>query len=574
MQTFLRHTTLFVLFAMGLFATAALARPSVGPGGVANIASNAPDGLANSGIAQGSIFVVRGTGLGDDNPNPMNLFQNTTYPLPTILNGTSISIQGPSGARTQAIMLYESATLLAAILPSAAQLGASQVTVTYGGFESIETATIHVVARALGLFTFNQIAGNATLGTGPGMIQNLTSSDAVLNTFTVTAKPGQSVVLYGTGLGAISGNEAQGPAKSGVIGLSPLNVQIQVGNKIGIFDPSADYMGRFVTTSGLSYAGVDIIEFQIPQGVQGCYVPVAVITNGIASNVVTMAIDADGGKCSDPALGYSADDLQQIVNDQTARVGTISLNRLDLHATGPDGSTQTVRSDGANGSFLNMSPQQFHSAPGNPSAGGCTVIPFSGTTPPAVGTFGTPLDAGPVLNVNGPDGSLQLTPSSDLSSYVVNVTAPFLDTGAFSVDNGAGGADVGAFQVSLNAPDTPQWLNATSISTVAKDQPLRITWSGGDPAGLVAVIGASIDPNLKIGALFTCTANASDGQLTVPSYILSWLPTNSLPVGLLFVAAMGQSRFQAPGLEAGYLNYTIGTGKNVQFTPRATGVKE
>ena len=40
--------------------------------------STAPDGLPGSGLVQGSIFAVAGTGLGAVNPNSLNLFQNST----------------------------------------------------------------------------------------------------------------------------------------------------------------------------------------------------------------------------------------------------------------------------------------------------------------------------------------------------------------------------------------------------------------------------------------------------------------------------------------------------------------
>ena len=77
-----------------LIGAAATAQPVIQPGGVVNAASNVPDGLPNSGIAPGAIFLVNGTGLGDDNPTPMNLLQNTTFPLPSSqgLNGTSVQV--------------------------------------------------------------------------------------------------------------------------------------------------------------------------------------------------------------------------------------------------------------------------------------------------------------------------------------------------------------------------------------------------------------------------------------------------------------------------------------------------
>ena len=124
--------TLVTLSCILLLVSAATAQPVIRPWGVVNAASNVPDGLPNSGIAQGSIFLVNGSGLGDDNPTPMNLFQNTTFPLPSSegLNGTSVQVNYARGAIT-AILLYESATTVAAILPSTVPLGTASVTVTW-----------------------------------------------------------------------------------------------------------------------------------------------------------------------------------------------------------------------------------------------------------------------------------------------------------------------------------------------------------------------------------------------------------------------------------------------------------
>ena len=60
-----------------------------------------------------------------------------------------------------------------------------------------------------------------------------------------------------------------------------------IGGKIATFAIGQDYIGRFIS-NGVSYAGVDIIEVQVPQSVQGCYVPVAVVAGGVTSNITTM----------------------------------------------------------------------------------------------------------------------------------------------------------------------------------------------------------------------------------------------------------------------------------------------
>jgi uncharacterized protein (TIGR03437 family) len=537
-----------------LVGAAATAQPVIQPGGVVNAASNVPDGLPNSGIAQGSIFVVKGSGLGDDNPEPMNLLLRTTFPLPTAqgLNGSSVQVNA-GGAKVNAIMLYESATMLAAILPSPTPLGPASVTVTYNG-QSSAPAAIHIVLRAFGVFSINQT------GVGPGYIFNVNSStDLVLNRVTHSAQPGQTVILLGTGLGPVRGDETQGILPGNMF--QALGAQVFVGGKAGTL-LSPDYVGRSCC------AGVDEIDFQLPQGIEGCYVPVTVVLNNVVSNITTLSISSKGAVCSEQGIGLSLSDLQQMVSNNSARVGSITLTRIDLTLTGPNGQQQS-RSDSGIATFTNLSPNQFVGAPGAiPSPGGCTVQVINAAAPPPP-AVGDPIDAGPALNLNGPMGAQQLSLSSDGTSYSGQFGNAFLEPGAYSLDDGDGGASdtaVGPFQVSLNTPAPFRWVDQSSITTIPRTVPPRVTWSGGDPNSLVVILGLSLDQTTGLGALFTCTERNSVGSFSIPTYVLSWMPVNSLPTGLLAVSDLVQSRFSASGLDAGYFNYQAGFGKNVQFT--------
>ena len=72
---------------MFLAAVSAAAQPSVAPGAVLNAASYTPSGLPGAGIAQGSMFVVFGTGLG-----PQTLERIQSLPLPGSLARTAVSV--------------------------------------------------------------------------------------------------------------------------------------------------------------------------------------------------------------------------------------------------------------------------------------------------------------------------------------------------------------------------------------------------------------------------------------------------------------------------------------------------
>jgi uncharacterized protein (TIGR03437 family) len=534
----------------------AVAQPVINPWGVVNAASNSPGALPNSGVAQGSIFLVNGSNLGADNQTPLDLLQTTIFPLPTSqgLNGTTVQVTS-GGVSTYAILLYESATQVAAILPSKTPIGPASVTVTYNG-QTSGPAPIQVVQRAFSIFTRN---GS---GSGPGDILNLTSNTtSVGNRVTHSAQPGQSAVLVGTGLGPVLGEETQQTVSGNQLQL--LTLQVFVGGQAGIVRPNVDYAGRDVGA-----AGVDEIQFQVPSGVEGCYVPVTVVLNGAVSNTTTMSISSKGDVCSEQNVGLSSADLQQMVNNNSARVGTITLTRLNTTASA-GGQTQRSQNDTASASFLNMTPNQFVGAPGAlPSPGGCVVAAANGALP-TVALAGVPMDAGPALNVNGPTGAQQLTQSSDGSSYSGQFGGAYLESGAYETDDGGGGNDVGSFQANLNTPATFTWTVQNPGGAIPRTIPYLITWRGGDPNSVVLIAGLSAEPANNVGVAFECAERNSMGNFTVPAYILSWLPVNAAPIGVLSVSDVAQSKFSAPGLDAGYFTYMTGYAINVQYTAAA-----
>lgn len=144
-------TALAFVCAASLSATPALT-------GVYNAAGWMPPKLPNSGIAQGSIFTVTGTGLG-----PATFQGAQSYPLPTTqgLAGTTMQVT-VGGVTKTCVMVYTWATVAAAILPSATPVGAGTLTLSYQGATS--SIAIQVLAANFGTFTLNQ-AGN-----GPGSL--------------------------------------------------------------------------------------------------------------------------------------------------------------------------------------------------------------------------------------------------------------------------------------------------------------------------------------------------------------------------------------------------------------------
>ena len=308
-----------ILFCFLLMTASAFAQAPTA-GGVVNAGSYTVAGLPNSAIAQGSLFIVFGTNMG-----PATLVPVTSFPLPTNLggsnstNGTSITIS-VSGTSTQALMIYTSAGQIAAVLPSRTPVGTGSLTVSYNGQTSAPLA-LTVVQSSFGAFTLNQA------GSGSAVIL-----DGDFNAITVLhpAAPGQTVALWGTGVGPINGDDSQRPAGGD---MSNIPVEVYVGT---VRAPVA-YRGR-----APGFAGVDQINFQIPSGQLGCNVSVTVKIGAIVSNITTMAV-ATGGTCSD-ANGLDANALQLLASKGSIRVGGIVLSRTSTQISVP-GFSQTTTSE-------------------------------------------------------------------------------------------------------------------------------------------------------------------------------------------------------------------------------------
>ncbi|HET6205944.1 MAG TPA: hypothetical protein VFD98_03995, partial [Terracidiphilus sp.] len=77
----------WALAAFCLASTSLSAAPTIAALGVKNSASYANPGFQNGSIAQGSLFVVFGSGMG-----PAQIQYAATFPLPATLAGTSASV--------------------------------------------------------------------------------------------------------------------------------------------------------------------------------------------------------------------------------------------------------------------------------------------------------------------------------------------------------------------------------------------------------------------------------------------------------------------------------------------------
>ena len=561
-MTHIRLLTCALTLLVALPIAANAQQPSIAADGIRNGASYALNGMPNSGIAQGSIFIVYGSNLGPAGPVSV-----ISFPLPTSQGLAGTSVRVTVGSTTvDTIMLYTSAGQVAAVLPSSTPLGNGTVTVTYNG-QTSAPAPITVVRSSFGIFSLNQA------GSGPGIFQNIISdTNQPLNTLTEVAHPGQEITLWGTGLGPVSGNEAASPLPGD---LTNINVKVWVG----VLEATVTYRGRAGCCVGL-----DQITFIMPAGVTGCYVSVAVQIDNVISNYVSMAVSSDGSVCSDP-YGIPKADLEAAQQRGTFRLGAIGLSRLIAHL----GEGVEFTTDTGGGTFMRWDDfSRFVQFQGGPGAitlplGMCTVYSYLEGGSQKDPANGTGIDAGTALNISGPRGIRQIPqfpPLNNplfpgayggiLSDPLNPLAGGYLEPGSYTISNGSGGT-VGPFQVSQTLPQTLQWLNESSLTAVNRAQGVQVTWSAADPNGVVQISGYSsnaTDPLNIVTGGFSCFERASAGSFTVPSAVLLALPATGGSAengALLLGSSTIATRFTASGLDYGAMSMSVLIFKQIAY---------
>jgi hypothetical protein len=224
----------------------------------------------------------------------------------------------------------------------------------------------------------------------------------------------------------------------------------------------------------------------------------------------------------------------------------------------------------------------------NTTIGPCvvTIITTPASPAPPSGLKTTPLDAGPVLNVSGPNGMMQIPQKSNayyamLGGGVPLPPLPFpvpglpgptplwLDAGTYTVDNGGGGADVGSFSTTLTVPaPLLAWTNADSDLTIVRSAGVDIQWTGGDPSNNIEIQGA-VATGPGGGGAFTCFV-PNNGEFMVTSDVLNLLPATPSGAGpgtvsTLSVSSSSQTTFSASGLDIGSFVYESGATRNVVY---------
>ena len=578
------------MLALGFgLSLAEAAPPEIASLGVRNAASF---GFARSGggIAPGSIFVVFGAGLGPETP----LQGTIPYPssLPDDSTGTRVVIHSlESDTTVAAYLLYTSASQVMAILPSETPLGQAEVTVTFEG-ETSEPQELNILPRAIGIFT------QGMDGRGPGVIQNVVSaSDQPLNQLTKPALPGQYIVLWATGLGAISEPDNAEPP----VGSVADDVEVEIaGTRL-----KASYAGR-----APGFPGVDQINVRLPddgEPLDNCYVALRVWAGERPSQQVVFSAAASPGPCKHP-YGFSPETLASLDAGGRVALGEIRLNRNAQEISLPDFEPSRSSVSWASGGFFAVDALDlaiFAPPLGGDGLGeglGCQIVSSLGVAAiwfnsdnfvvQAPESRIVQLDAGESLQLAGP-GSKQLLLSRHPANgsplvfdYFDQQTGPdgsccqslpgdFLESGEWTLQ-GAGGTDVGPFEETLQLPPFPEMEVPETVNHL---QDLELTWPSvgyGESDRIVVGIGSLTEVEIGGQTLYVtrsqvrCSVPAAEGRVTLPASLMAdTLTPSGERQGSVFIGVIrpeeDAAAFSAPGIDHGIVRFTYSRFESVDI---------
>ncbi len=538
------------------------------------------------GIAQGSIFIIKGSNLA----NTSTSLQSA--PLGAELEGVSAKVT-VSGVTTDVIWYYVTPGQLGGILPSSTPVGDGTIVVTNNG-QTSAPAPIKVVQSAFGVLTLD--------GSGTGAAAVLDVNYQLLSESN-SAMPGDYIQFFGTGLGPVTGDETIQQVQ---MDLTNIPVSVEIGGLAA----NVVYRGRS------QFPGLDQINVQVPDLSQalvtgsavqrnagfGCAIAVTVQIGAYESNATTIPVSATGGDCPPPSTGGGGDGggsgegtlTQEEINGWIAagvvRAGGVTLNKSTSYNISDDplgGGTTTMRTEadtvGATFYKITGDLSAFFNNPQNPivnfEPGNCTVIVGSTTNPfPTVGF--TSLDAGTPITVTGPNGRQDIMRQTQAGqfTYSLDVSENYLTPGQYTV-SGPGGADVGSFNGTVQVATPLTWTNREALTEVNRNMPLTVTWDGGEPTSLVTIQGTSISADATgmsaSGAAFLCFERNSAHSFTVPVDILQQLPASPvfsgggisiLQRGTLSISSDGKAtRLDVDGLDYFNIANSWGVSQSTQY---------
>jgi uncharacterized protein (TIGR03437 family) len=422
-------------------------------------------------------------------------------------------------------------------------------TVTYNGQTS--TAVGHgIAANNLGVFTID------SSGQGPGIV---TYSDYSLvstvkasncggpNTTCGAANPGDTLILWGTGLGPITGDDASGAG----LGQNMPNIPLTL--YIGGVPASVIYQGR----SGCC-VGEDQVVFTVPNNVPtGCAVPLVLQVNGQTSNTTVMPIANGSRSCTPVNPALASVNVEQGLAAGPVNYANIALGKnLNNNGSGfmddlqYSFGTVTINRPALTPFFLSWIDDQ--------PIGTCIVynnLHGGGNTPQGIHFANA--DAGSSVTVKGPKGSQVVQIGQGNGITTIAADGSFFVAGSYTV-SGAGGADIGAFSAAITFPPLPTLVSPQNKATVVRSNGMTVTWTGGDPNGYVQiVVTGATDQTFNLAAQAICNVKAGLGTFTIPPYVMLALPSSPNAGGFTIAPVTAEVPFTAKGLGVGILTTQI-----------------
>jgi uncharacterized protein (TIGR03437 family) len=216
--------------------------------------------LSQGAIAPGMIVAISGANFAT------SVQSASTMPLPTVLGNTSVTFNGVA-----APLFSVSASQIYAQAPFNLPAGVASIQVSQGSALSA-AQTVNVAAASPGIFIVDQVSSAAAV---------LHAADYSLVTSSSPARPGEYLLIYCTGLGAVGTSVASGAMAPSV----PPDSTVQPPT-VSIANLSAN-----VTFAGLApgFVGLYQINVQAPAGLPTGNQPVQTVTFGVVSNIATIA---------------------------------------------------------------------------------------------------------------------------------------------------------------------------------------------------------------------------------------------------------------------------------------------
>ncbi len=557
------RTVLLWLVPLGLLAqTQTPPDPAISPFGVRNGASLAPGGLIYAqGLAPGAIFVVQGAWLGPDE------IALATVPYPTELAGVQLEVRTGSGEVFLAPLIHAWEFQVSGILPPEFPVGPGEVTVVYQGRRSRPKA-VQAVDSSPALFSLSQT------GIGRAVVQNWEGPESTpLNQFTRPAQPGQTVILWGTGLNNPDGSR---------------EIVVSIGDGPERVDVTPFYAGPAPGLPGVDQINLTLPEEGLPEG---CVLGLSIRAGGAGSGSTTMAIAAGDGPCSHP-WGLSEAELRTLDEGGQVRYASFTLNDTqapDLNAEGlrplvtAHAQTQFIAADGL-ASVTGPRSAPFASALltcGAASRFGATFIegdfsePLPQPPPPDRLPREFEAHAGDPLVLLGPDGQrfdLSLAVPTEAPALASYALVDSLDAGAFAPGTwtlqAPGGDDIEAFEGSIELPRFP---SVAAPERIRREEDIVVFWNGLGYSGELTLrvdiaVRYTDDQGRSQQRAVGCTAGADvlSGFRIFRSNFAN-LPAPDSGMAEFTVSIDAEASFESPALSHGTASYRAARTTLVPF---------